>query len=419
MTEKAYYVYASPAPYAAEIRELSAGTGGAIKVILDKTIFYPEGGGQSGDRGTINGVPLLDVLEEDGEIIHLFSAEHAEKLKPGPATLVLDSRRRHDFTQLHTGQHLLSGIILRKLGAPTVSLHLGEDICTIDVDIQTELNEELLIEIEEAVADAIEENHPVITHLCPPEDISSFSLRKVPPIGEEVIRVVEVEGFDTIACCGTHLKSTAEIGMLRVLNAEKYKGKARIAFLAGRRVLRDSRLLYGNAGIVSKILSVPVRDTGKAVLDFADKAAQTGKRLKFLEEENVCFKAEFLLRKAALHDGMPPKLIGIKDPQEEVLPRLPVIIERYTNEGIDEVLGIGRAAQKHTGAVLILASVTDLKIAALCSDKTIDLRPFIKEALEAHGGRGGGGPSFYQGSFGNVEAMEAFLGSIGYTPESV
>ena len=244
MTERAYYTYASSAPFAAEIRECRSGKGnctsealaeaaggnGLIKVILDKTIFYPEGGGQPSDRGTINGVPLLEVREEGGEIVHLVSARDLDKVKPGSAILVLDSRRRRDFTQLHTGQHLLSGIILRKLGAPTFSLHLGDDICTIDVDTGAELNEQILVDIEEAVADAIEENHPVNIHLCPPEDVHSFSLRKIPPTGEDVIRVVEVEGFDVIACCGTHLKSTAEIGMLRILGAEKYKGKVRIGF---------------------------------------------------------------------------------------------------------------------------------------------------------------------------------------------
>ena len=400
MTERVYYNYASPAPFAAEVREVHACGNGIKKVILDKTIFYPEGGGQPGDRGTINGVPLLDVREEDGEITHQVSTENAGELKPGSAELILDSRRRHDFTQLHTGQHLLSGIILQKLGAPTVSLHLGEDICTIDVDTQAELSEGTLIEIEEAVADAIEANHPVITHLCPPEEISSFSLRKVPPIGEDVIRVVEVEGFDTIACCGTHLNSTAEIGMLRILGAEKYKGKARIGFLAGRRVLRDSRLLYSNAGIVSRALSVPLRETGKAVLDFLDKAAQAGKRLKALEEEAIHFKAESLLRKADC-------------------PGLELVVEIYANEGISEVLNIGRAAQKQTRAIIVLASEPDLKIAAFCSDKEYDLRSFFKKAFEANGGRGGGGPSFYQGSFSTKEAMDAFLGTVNVSPKQV
>ena len=183
MTERLYYNYTSSVPFEAGILEIRPLGNGVIQVILDRTIFYPDGGGQPGDRGTINGVQILDVTEKDGEILHLVSAADSGKLKPGSAELILDSRRRLDFTQHHSGQHILSAAILRKLGAPTVSMHLGDETCTIDVDT-AELSDEILIELEEVVADAIEENHPVIVHLCPPENLSSFPLRKVPPKGE-------------------------------------------------------------------------------------------------------------------------------------------------------------------------------------------------------------------------------------------
>ena len=124
-TERLYYDYVSSSPFKAEILELKPAGGDEVQVLLDKTIFYPEVGGQPGDRGSINGISLLDVREKDGEILHLVSA--AVQLKPGPAELLLDHRRRRDHTVLHTGQHLLSGIILRMTGAPTVSMHLGEE----------------------------------------------------------------------------------------------------------------------------------------------------------------------------------------------------------------------------------------------------------------------------------------------------
>jgi alanyl-tRNA synthetase len=223
-TEKLFYDFSTTSPFNAEILEIRSSADGT-QIILDKTIFYPEGGGQPSDRGTINGVPIANVLEKGGEIIHITTEAGAFSdgkcgLKPGPAELVIDSRRRRDLTQLHTGQHLLSAAILSMTGAPTVSMHMGDETCTIDVDA-AELKESVLLAVEEAVADSIEENHPVIVHLCPPEDISLFPLRKVPPRGEEVIRVVEIEGRDCIACCGTHLKSTAEIGLLRILGAGK------------------------------------------------------------------------------------------------------------------------------------------------------------------------------------------------------
>ena len=397
-TERLYYNYCSAAPVKAEIRELRSGKDNNAEILLDRTIFYPEGGGQPADRGTINGVQLLDVQEKDGEVLHLISAADSDKLKPGSAELILNFRRRRDLTVLHTGQHLLSGIILRMTGAPTVSMHLGDETCTIDVDTQ-DMNGEILAAVEEAVADTIEENCPVVTHLCPPEDVSSFPLRKAPPQGEEVIRVVEIRGNDFSPCCGTHLKSTAEIGLLRVLGAEKYKGMTRLTFIAGRRLLSESRLLYWNAGIVSRALKVPLSETGKGVLDFLEKTGQTEKRLRILEEEAVRAKAEVLVGKAAsLREGT-----GNTGPL--------AVIESY-NAGIEEVLSIGRAAQKHIQAVLILASEQDHKFAAFCSVKGFDLRPLFKEAFDSQGGRGGGGPSFFQGSFGTKEALDTFLRAL-------
>jgi len=405
-TEKLYYSHTSAAPFKAEIREIRPGRNNNAEVLLDRTIFFPEGGGQPSDRGSINGVPLLDVQEKDGEILHLVSAgeDAAGRLKPGPVELILDSRRRRDFTVLHTGQHLLSGIILRMTGAQTVSMHLGDETYTIDVDVP-EMSEELLAAVEEAVAVAIEENHPVSVHLCPPEDVSSFPLRKLPPAVEEVIRIVEIEGNDFSPCCGTHLKSTAEIGLLRILGAEKHKGMTRISFITGHRLLRESRLLYRNAAIVSRALRVPLSEIGKGITDFMEKTALSEKRLKLLEEEAAQVKAEALLGKAALQNNA-------ANDEKAALAAPVIVVESYPGAGIDEVLSIGRAAQKQTPALLVLASEQDLKFAAFCSTKGFDLRPPVKAAMESQGGRGGGGPSFFQGSFGTKEALDAFLRAI-------
>ncbi|MDR3173277.1 MAG: alanyl-tRNA editing protein, partial [Treponema sp.] len=206
-TERLYYDYAAPEPFSAEIREIRP-LGDQAALLLNKTIFYPEGGGQEADRGSVNGVPLLDVKEAPlaggmgEEILHIVSAVDAGVLKPGPASLVLDSRRRRDFTVQHSAQHLLSGTILRLTGKYTVSMRLGQEFNTIDVDAP-ELSAGMLTQAEDAAADAIEADAPVVIHFCPPEDITKFPLRKVPPQGEDVIRVVEIAGHDFSPCCGT------------------------------------------------------------------------------------------------------------------------------------------------------------------------------------------------------------------------
>ena len=393
-TERLYYDYVSAEPLAAEIlavRRREAGGEQTAALVLDRTIFYPEGGGQPGDRGTVNGISLLDVREQDGEILHLVSAGDGTRLAPGKTELILDAERRRDFTVQHTGQHLLSGTILRLTGKPTVSMHLGDEVNTIDVDSPA-LPAETLTEVEDAVAAAVERNHPVIIHRCPPEDARSFPLRKIPPQGEEVIRVVEIEGNDFSPCCGTHCASTGQIGMLRIMGAEKYKGMTRVSFIAGRRVLWDSRLLHDNAGLVSRSLKVPLGETGKATLALLEKTKLLERRVNELAEAAAEIRAAALLEKAGPVSGTDA-----------------VVIESYADEDMEEVLRIGRAAQKRTGAVLILASQRDLKFAAFCSAKDRDIRPLIQDAFEQAGGKGGGGPSFFQGLFASAGELSAFL----------
>jgi alanyl-tRNA synthetase len=287
-------------------------------------------------------------------------------------------------------------------------MHLGDEVCTVDAGagekqgpLGSELSGGVLDALEDAVADAIEENHPVIIHLCPPEDLKRFPLRKIPPQGEEVIRVVEIEGNDFSPCCGTHVKSTGEIGMLRILGAEKYKGMTRITFIAGRRCLYDSRALRRSADTISQALKVPAAEIGRGVLDYMEKSAAAEKRLKELEEWAAAVRAEALVKNAPLclraggAEGQPP-----------------VILESLPGAGIDEALRIGRVAQKLTGALLVLVSEKDCKFAAFCGDRGADVRLVVKNAFEAAGGRGGGGPSFFQGSFPSAQALAGFIAAI-------
>jgi alanyl-tRNA synthetase len=396
-TERLYYDRYDDGIYDATILEIRPFKD-KTALILDKTIFYPEGGGQSGDRGRINGVPLLDTREEGGEILHVVSEADGTALNTGAAELTLDTQRRRDFSTQHTAQHLLSGTILRLTGKPTLSMHLGEEINTIDVDTP-ELTRETLLQVEEAVADAIERNWPLIIHLCPPEHVAEFPLRKVPPQGEEVIRVVEIQGNDFSPCCGTHLRSTGDINMLRILSAEKYKGMTRVSFIAGRRVLNDSRVLRNNADIVSRALKVPVAETAQGTLTLLEKAGALERRVKALEEALAMLRATELLEKAGVlaEGAMPaPGILALSLPDAD----------------IDEVLRIGRAAQKLCSIPLVFASPKDAKFAAFCSAKGIDIRALLKPAMEANKGRGGGGSSFFQGMFASAQELTAFMAAL-------
>jgi alanyl-tRNA synthetase len=397
LTERLYYQLSGHEPYEAEILELRHFQD-RIAIILDRTIFYPEGGGQSGDRGSINGIPLVDVREENGEILHLVNTAEASGLHTGLARLTLDTERRRDLTVQHTAQHLLSGIVLALTGAPTVSMHLGEDSCTIDV-VTPAFPEETRIAVEEEAARIIEADRPVIIHNCPPEAIEDFPLRKIPPRRDAVIRVVEIQGHDFSPCCGTHLRSTGQIGTLRILGAEKYKGMTRVSFIAGRRVLRDSRLLRKQGELISRTLNVPVAGFGEGVVALMEKTGALEARLKALEEENARFKAEAILRKARGDTGA-------------TAGQGAVLVESFPHAHIEELLQIGRAAQKLSAAVIVLAAGEDRKFAAFCSAPGFDIRGLLKAPMEARGGHGGGSSSFFQGQFPDKDALAAFLESL-------
>jgi alanyl-tRNA synthetase len=400
MTEKTYYAWDAFGPGAAdafsarvvELRPYAARGEDCRAAALDRTIFYPEGGGQPGDRGTLNGHAVLDTREEDGVVLHLLEAGAAAGLRVGAeAALRLDVERRQDLSAHHTAQHLLSGCILRLGGAWTVSMHMGAEYCTIDVDAPA-LDEGTLRAAEEAVFEAIQRDVPVITHLCPPEDVHSFPLRKKIPQTDEQIRVVEIQGFDFSPCCGTHLKSAGQIGMLQILGAERYKGMTRVSFVAGRRSLAYSRLLRDNCGGISRRLSVPAGETRAAVEALQEKCAALEERLRGQEEAIAGFKADLLL--AGAGGGEAP------------------IRHLFAEEGIDDLMRIGKLAQKRTGRALILGSKKENAFVAFCSAPGADLKALLAPALEARGGKGGGKGGFFRGAFPpGAAGLEGLLGA--------
>lgn len=366
--------------------------GGRRALVLDATLFYPEGGGQPGDRGAIDGVSIVDVQERpDGTVLHFLGGPSAGTgsgaFAPGSTVrLRVDAARRRYFATHHTAQHLLSATILRLTGKPTVSMRLGDDYCTIDVD-SPDLSAAELSAAEDAAFSVIEEDYPVIAHLCPPEDIDAFPLRKTPPKDESVIRVIEIDGYDYSPCCGTHLPSTGRIGILKIIGSEKYKGMTRVAFVAGRSALRDYAAVREAAESSALLLKTPIFGIAGAVRALSDRCAAQDRTLLNLRETAAAYEAARLV----------------------AVPGAKTYAQTYGDRSIDETLRIGRAAQKLTDAVLVVASSADMKAAVLTSRKEADLRPAMKALLESIGGKGGGGPSFQQAAFDSRAQLDAFM----------
>jgi alanyl-tRNA synthetase len=394
-TEKLFYEHTSDDSVAAEILEIR-NLDEKTAIILDKTIFFPEGGGQPADRGFINGTSVFDVQEIDSEILHYVNADDAKNLTLGKAGLILDAKRRRVFSAQHTGQHIFSGMLFRMLDAPTVSMHMGDETCTIDVN-KIGLTMEDLYPVEDKVQDIIEEDCPITIHLCPPEDIHRFHLRRLPPQGEEVIRIVQIGAYEMTPCCGTHLSSSGKVGMFRVISAEKYKGMTRITFIVGRRVFDESRILRTQAEGISRLMNAPALELLPAVQTHVQKTEQLERSLNVRNTELAQFKANQILAEAGLENSTDSTKIYKK---------------LFTDISQDEVLLIAKTAQKKCGCILVFSSVQDKKFCVLASDKKIDIRPLFKTLMDEHRGQGGGGPQFFQGSFSEKNTLEKFIDAI-------
>jgi alanyl-tRNA synthetase len=206
-------------------------------IVLDRTAFYPEAGGQLGDRGTLGGVAIRDVqVDDDGIVHHMLDAADASAaaLQPGAALRgELDWARRRQHMAQHTAQHLLSGALLERAEAATASARLGESALTIDVQ-RDRIPEAEIAAAEELANSLIDDNLPIRAWFPPAGELASLKLRRDPKVDAD-IRVVAIGDFDLSPCGGTHCASTAELGTVRVIGTERYKGMTRITFTAARR----------------------------------------------------------------------------------------------------------------------------------------------------------------------------------------
>jgi alanyl-tRNA synthetase len=202
-------------------------------LILDQTCFYPESGGQPCDKGTINEVEVLKVLEDEARIIHLLD----EDISSAKITGKIEWQTRFDHMQQHSGQHILSQSFHELLGAETLSFHLGETISSVEMDIR-KISEEEVENVERRANEIVFQDREIKCYFIPEEKIGSVPLRR-PPKKKGLIRVVEVSDFDFSACGGTHVRRAGEIGLIKILKLERIRNNVRFEFICGKRTLED------------------------------------------------------------------------------------------------------------------------------------------------------------------------------------
>ncbi len=389
-TLKLYYEQPSTASCEATVLSVMP-AGGQSELVLDRTPFYPEGGGQPCDLGTIGGFRVVSVSERDGVVSHRLDTGTdglgRAGLAPGSLTLAsVDMERRRDHTEQHTAQHLLSATVLRMLGAPTRSFHLGERECVIDVDIPA-IEREDADAVAAEVMRAVRDGYPVRTHLCPPEDPGSFPLRRKPPEDAAVLRIVELDGLDYTPCCGTHLKNSSEIGLFRILRTEKYKGMTRIHFLAGGRAYAGHVRLSG----LARSLAAAFGCSEEEIADAAASGIERARRAETGLDAALDRIAE--LQAALLASRFPGP-----GPVSETLP----------DSGFDGASRLAKALAA-AGRVGIVAGLLEPKAAAASPAGGPALGERLKPPMAALGGKGGGGPTYFQAAFPDQAALRAFM----------
>jgi alanyl-tRNA synthetase len=393
-TRRVYYDDPAAGRIEARVVSIETGTGGAAELILDATVFYPEGGGQPCDTGTIAGFPLQSAAERGEDVAHLLLAGadelHAAGLVPGSKVeCVVGLERRHDHAVQHTAQHLLSSVIMRVFGGATLSFHLGERYSSIDTNLPV-LERADYDAVEDEVLKVIRDDYKVVTHLCPPEDPSSFPLRKEPSVETGVLRVVEIDGIEYSACCGTHVTGTGALGAFRLLKAEKYKGGSRLSFIAGSRAFKDYRRLARIAREAAAAAGVPDDELPAALASCKEK----NRTLELVLDD----RHEFIAGMIA--DGLNRGQSGS------------VVISSAGS--VDEASRLVRALAS-LGRVSVVACARELKVVAgspAVPAQGFDIGALCGPLAKAHNGKGGGGRTFFQAAFPDSASLDTFVSAI-------
>ena len=363
-TKKLYYEDSHRKTFCADVLSCAQVKGG-WEVILDATAFYPTGGGQNCDLGTLGAARVLDVKEAGDAIVHLCDAP-----VEGSVEGVIDWQRRFDHMQQHSGEHIVSGLIHGKYGYHNVGFHMGEHLVTIDFD--GPLTWEQLMQIEEEANAIIWENRQVKIWYPTLEELPNVPYRSKKKIPWPV-RIVEFPGADICACCGTQVKYTGEIGLVKFVSCIKFKEGVRIEMASGQRALRYFQSIFEQNRQVSQTFSAKMLETGAAAQKFNEMLAQEK------------FRATGLQRKvfesvAAGYAGMGKAVHFEADLQPGQVRELADTLLKYV-------------------PTAVVCSGSDEAGYALCILSTqLDTRVLGKEVNETLNGRGGGKPGSYQGS---------------------
>ena len=372
-TEKLYYTDAFLKEFTATVLTCEPGKAGYL-VTLDRTAFYPEGGGQPADHGTLSGVPVTDVHEKDGVIVH--TVENAVEIGE-TVTGCIDWARRFDHMQQHSGEHILSGILCRDYHCDNVGFHLGAD--TVTIDYNADISWQQALDAERKANEVIWADAPVEIAFPSPAELEKLDYRSKKELTGQV-RIVSFPEADCCACCGTHVLRAGQVGLIKVLSCQKFRDGVRMEILSGQRALSYLGHVYDQARSVGQRLSVKPDGILPA--------------LERLESEHAALKA----REAAMEDQLFQSIAGSYAGAEHALVFQPALRPDSVRRLAD---ALGHTC---TGLTAVFAGEEGHYNYALLRADGTDISSTMKALNAALHGRGGGRSGFAQGS---VQATEA------------
>jgi alanyl-tRNA synthetase len=385
VTERLYYLDSYLRAFTARLVETSAE--GSI-AYLDRTAFYPTSGGQPFDTGSIAGVPVLEVIDEEDRVAHRLSAP----LRPGPVDCSIDWQRRFDHMQQHTGQHLLSAVLEERFGLRTVSFHLGQDASTIDLEGGA-VDGRVIEEAERRANEVVSENRKVTVDFQDADQAQG--LRKVSDRTGS-LRIIIIDGLDRSACGGTHLRATGEIGAILIRKLERVRQSTRVEFLCGARAVRRARADYEALSRTAQLFSAPLDETPALVAAQLETARGADKARRKLELEIATYKGK------DLYEDTPAGADGIRRHTQRL------------REGSMEALrALAQSFTAQPRAVFAVALENPPSLLfAVSADAGIDAGQVLKELLTSAGGRGGGAARLAQGSVPRPDLLDELLNKL-------
>jgi alanyl-tRNA synthetase len=400
MTDHLYYHDSFLYDFDAEVRDVVDSPRPAL--ILDRSAFYPTSGGQIHDTGWLtSGSGKLRVTEvadtEDGKVVHYIEAERDfDKGSLQPGTRVhgqIDATRRRDHMQQHSGQHVLSAAFIRLFKIPTVSFHMADDYCSIDIDTPT-LTKEQVESAERLANEIILENRPVEVRYVTREEAGKLGLRKLPPTERDELRLIDIHDFDLTACGGTHVNQTGQIASVLLRKVEKVRQGWRVEFVAGQRAVATARHDFTTLTETAALFSAHIYDVPQQARKALDEVRALRKQREQSLEELAAAQAAALLAETREANGR--KLI-VKSFTDRDLNFVKLLAQKLTRQSPNAI------------ALLASASPQASLIFAQSAGQPHDMGALLKETMAKLGGRGGGSKDMAQGGVPTSEALATAL----------